>query len=142
MTSAPSHDTPSGTIHSECYRVYSLGATRRDTVIMGAETAPRRRLSSPTVLAGSCVTVGGYLVAAVSTHLAIAAGERPVTLLPAWAGGQSLVAIAVFRALLVVLVGATVWRWRPRQFVAALLVGGLLLTGLGVWQTWVMLART
>jgi hypothetical protein len=101
-----------------------------------------RRLLRPAVPAGGAVAVVGFLLAAISTNLAIAAGEQPVTLLPAGAGGRSLVAILIVRAVAVVLLVTAVRRWQPRRLVAYLAVSGLFWVLLGAWQAWLMLART
>ena len=96
-------------------------------------------LRSPAVLAAGGVAVVGFLVAAVSTELALAAGERPVTLLPA---GSGIGAILAFRAVAAVLLAAAVRRWRPRRLAAVVGTTGVFWIALGIWQAWLLLART
>lgn len=109
---------------------------------MDAEPAASRRLLQPATLAAGGVAVVGFLLAAVSTDLAIAAGEQPVTLLPAGPLGGNLAAILIVRAIVIVLLAAAVWRRRPRRLVAFLAASGLFWVVLGSWQAWLMLART
>lgn len=99
---------------------------------------PRRTLT-PTVLAAGGVAAVGFLLAAVSTDLALAAGEHPVTLLPV---GTGLAAILVARAAAVALLAVAVRRWRPRRLAAVLVASGLFWVALAGWQAWLMLART
>lgn len=105
-------------------------------------TSVDRYLLSPAILAAGGVAVVGFSLAAASTHLAIAAGEKPVTLLPASTGGGSFATITLIRGLVVVLVVAAVRRWRPHQLTALLVTTGLFWVVLGAWQAWLMLART
>lgn len=84
----------------------------------------------------------GFLLAAVSTELALAAGEQPVTLSPAGTLGSSLAAILVVRAVVGVLLAVAVRRWRPRRMAVFLAGSGLFWVVLGAWQAWLMLART
>lgn len=100
--------------------------------------APDRRLT-PSVLVAGGVAVLGFLLAAVSTDLALAAGERPVTLLPP---GSGLTAIVAVRAVAVALLAGSVRRWRPRHLATVLAATGLFWVVLGGWQAWLMLART
>jgi hypothetical protein len=108
-------------------------------VTVGDEPTASGRLRSPTVLVAGGVAVVGFLLAAMSTELALAAGEPPVTLLPA---GSGIGAILVFRAVAAVSLAAAVRRWRPRRLAAVLSTTGLFWIALGTWQAWLMLART
>lgn len=94
------------------------------------------------MLAASSIAALGFLLAAVSTDLALAAGEQPVTLLPASIAGGSLAAIVAVRAAVVVLLAAAVHRLMPRRLVVFLVATGVFWVALGTWQAWLMLART
>lgn len=111
-------------------------------VTVGSETRTTDRLLRPATLAAGSVAVVGFLVAAASTNLALAAGEQPVTLLPAGTAGGSLAAIVAMRAVVVVLVAAAVERRIPRYLLHFLVATGVFWVVVATWQAWLMLART
>ena len=111
-------------------------------VTTDAESPTPDRLLRPAVLGAGCFAILGFLVAAESTNLALAAGEQPVTLLPAATGGRSLAAIVAVRAVVVVVLAAAVQRRLSRHLVAFLVATGLFWIAVGTLQAWLMLART
>lgn len=96
----------------------------------------------PMILAAGSLAILGYVVAAVSTNLALLAGEQPVTLVPYEMVGGGLAVIVVVRGVMVVLLAAAVRQWTPQYWGAFLTGTGLFWVLVGSWQWWLMLART
>lgn len=86
----------------------------------------------------------GLAVSTGAATLAVRAGETPVTVLPfgralaAW----GLVPLVAARALSIALLWGVADRWLPRGRWLLLAVAGLFWFLWGVWQAWVLLART
>lgn len=96
----------------------------------------------PAILAAASIAILGYAMAAVSTNLALLAGEQPVTLVPYEIVGGGLPVIVIVRGVMVVLLAAAVSHWTPRYLGAFLTGTGLFWVLVGSWQWWLMLART
>lgn len=109
-------------------------------------TSIRRPFDGDTValLGAGVAALLGLAVASVGTHLALAADETPVFLLPL--GGRLLgigfLALLAARTLTVLAAWVLMARWRPQYGTGALAVAGLCWFLWGTWQLWLLLART
>lgn len=112
------------------------------TMVSHPEPATEDPLFKPAVIAAGGFALFGFLVAAVSTNLTLAAGERAMTVLPITMGGESIPAIVGFRAVLVITVAATIKRWFAGRLGLFLTATGLFWIVVAILQAWVMLART
>lgn len=112
--------------------------------MMASHPEPPRqdRLLKPALLAAGGFAVLGFLVAAVSTNMTLAAGERAMTMLPVAIGGESIAAIVGFRAIVTIGLAAIIGRWFAERLVAFLTATGVFWIVVATLQAWLMLART
>lgn len=111
---------------------------------MSTATDGKSWLPTPAALLSVALVVVGLVASTVATSLAIDAGEVPVTVLPF---GQLLVeyglpVLVAGRLVSVVVVWFIAVRTAPRLRYWLLSSAGLFWLLWGVWQAWVLLART
>lgn len=111
---------------------------------MTAPSTRRGRLTRPLHLLSAALALAGLGVATVATSLAMNAGEVPVTVLPF--GGAladlGLAALAGARLAAVVVLWLVLERLGPAHQPHFLAAAGVFWFLWGVWQAWVLLART
>lgn len=100
----------------------------------------RRARAVGTLLA----VVVGLAVSTVAAALAVRAGEVPVTVLPFGRAlaTRGLAPLVAARVAVVALLWTVADRWAPRYQRPLLGAAGLFWFLWGVWQAWVLLART